>query len=596
MKRSKHPIHYIKRFYQGKNCITQLGSWMIRELISYLDLDDFLSFVSTCRHLSKYTYDPYISHSPALTQCCLDVPTSDMLQQVGFLHKLRQGDWEPISEVQEDVMLQRVFYYNSRRRLLYSYYRDLLKVFKLDVLTMTPIYESSVPAIPDVLVAAGFGKQFYLANSSTLISLHEGEVEGLSYNAEVGWGVTQTGVECEEGVRLEVLEGGKIVVLALKKTVHLFNYSLTPLQTLPSLPPSLLYVPSPLAHSYILTNFNSMKVHHTNSSEPFTLPNPSFIPITKVIACKSGARQFLVYTKGTELMMNKTSLGDVNDFTTYKHHLFTYKEGRVYYSNLSLKPVGFEALPIGVASHHLWMHADNHKLVFVYSEREIYYLHLYDFKNKHSWRRSIPVNGYTQIYQREGNILIIQGYVWRRDSEVIEPRTLLYSLELSRPMTPHSRDIVVSPESAHFNTPLNFLSERNWERTGAKPLELRTKVEGDQKFQVFGFADEWSELAQKVLIRSSAQCKVVVEFDHDREWMIFYQIRVLLWKDRQLVDSHETPLHTIVRKHGSVFKRPKLEFVLAKGGFCLEVIIGCRTRTPTTTDYFRNPRLLVTYS
>jgi hypothetical protein len=75
----------------------------------------------------------------ALKQSSLDVPTSDYLAQVGFLNKLRQGDWEPTREVVEDGMLQTVFYYNTKRRLLYSYYHDLLKVFKLEVLAMTPV-------------------------------------------------------------------------------------------------------------------------------------------------------------------------------------------------------------------------------------------------------------------------------------------------------------------------------------------------------------------------------------------------------------------------------------------------------------------------
>jgi hypothetical protein len=159
-------------------------------------------------------------------------------------------------------------------------------------------------------------------------------------------------------------------------------------------------------------------------------------------------------------------------------------------------------------------------------------------------------------------------------------------------MTPHSQDISASPESAHLNTSFNFLSEDRWKPTQARSLKLKISREFHQTHQVCGHA--WSELAQKVLLRSSARCTVKVKVDISDEVSVFAQIRVLVWKDSQVVGSHETPQKLF--KEASFRDPLRLTFELAEGGCYIEVIIGGRTENPSTESHFENPCMRISYA
>jgi hypothetical protein len=611
--KSKPPIYYIQKYKAGKNCMSQLGSWMVRELISFLELEDFLALAMTCRRFNKLAIDPYFAHSNSLSRFCLDVPTPDSLHQVEFLIKLRKECFEPVREEIEET--RPFFYYNPRRRLIYSYSQDSLDVSRVEVMTMTPIHKQSVPSLPDVSCAVGFGKQFYLANAVALISLHEGEVEGLVYNPELGWGSAQIDLVPEGNVRIEVLEGGQKAILVQGSTIRLLSYSLETLHSIPFNPSGQIHVPSPLAHTFISTKEGALSVHKANRSEPVEIQiDAGWLSITKIQACTFKNKKFILYLSGKTLYKNQKCIDtNILEFTVYKHSLLTFKSNQeVAYSQFGSKKKTI--LPIVLGAAKLWMQAENNKLVFVYALKKVFYLHIYDFFSESSSKFVMPINGYTHIYHRENHLLVVHGYVRARDnSGCTVPKILIYSLVECRITPGRTSELTyASPESAligsspFYSWSQNFLknvdgSQGNayWEPTRAQPLVWRTVMVERRPLNLLVSSLNWCELSQKVPIRSSQPCKakISVHINSSEEDEGIGQLRVVVWQGKSKISSYET-LEVKCSQRAS-WGRLTIPFNLPGGSFLVEVILRGRGVGSTSASFgccFKEPDLRVKFS
>jgi hypothetical protein len=610
-KAAKPPFYYIQRFRLGKNCISQLGSWMIRELITYLSLEDFVALAGTCKRLSKFSLDPYVCYFSSLGNFCLGTPTSATLQQMEFLVKLGKGKSEPIRTLTEEVMLLTAFYYNSKRSLLYSYYQDNLKVFLMEVMSMTPIYLQTVPALPDIVSAVGFGRQFYLANTSSLVSLHEGQVEGLVYSSEEGWGSAVTAIEAEGKPTLEVMEGGQKVIMAQATSVRLYNYKLEHLQSLPG---SSVYIPTPLAHSYIVVNQGNIAVYPKFPRDPYQINSEEgWVRISKVKASKAEGKDFLLYLQGNQLIINKTSLGKVQDFTVYKQHLFTYSRGKLLYTDLSKPELTTEPVSVNLnGANYLWMRADNHKLVLIYSCRDHFYLHITGFhKDKRNLRYCMPIHGYTRVVYRDDSVVIVHGFVYDDDEGTSRRhKVIIYSLERCCPVTAHSDDLLVStPYACHIGTDYNFIRNLEgahdceyWQQTGARPLEFKEEYWERKSDNVLLAAAEWCEISQRILFRSNQRCRLSLGANlASFSWAntAYGQLRVLLWQDGGVVDSAEslevTNDSTERSSRWAVYWTPiETHLDIPDGSFSIEVILRAKA-TGSFKVYLWNPTLKINY-
>jgi hypothetical protein len=608
-KASKPPIYYIQKFRLGKNCLSQLGSRMIRELITYLSLEDFIAFAGTCKRLSKFALDPYVCYFSSLRNFCLGTPIPTTLQQLEFLVKLGKGESEPLrSLAYYDVMLQTVFYYNSRRSLLYSYYQDNLKVFLMEVMSMTPIYLQTVPALPDIVSGVGFGRQFYLANASALVSLHEGEVEGLVYNSEEGWGSAVASFASEGRPTLEVMEGGRKVIMAQSTGVRLYNYKLEHLQSLPG---SSVYIPSPLAHSYIVVNQGNIAVYPSFPRDPYQInSDEGWISISKVKAVKAEGKEFLLYLKGNQLIKNKTSLGKVQDFTVYKQHLFTYSRGKLLYTDLGKPVLSAELLPVDLqGANHLWMRADNHKLVLIYSLKDHYYLHITGFhKDKRNLLYCMPINGYTRVVFRDDSVVIVLGFVFGSDEACSRRHKLIiYSLERCCPMTAHSEDLVVtSPYACHIGTDYNFIKNLEgangreyWQQSGPHPLEFREEYLNYKHHNVLIATDGWCGLSQKIQFRSSQRCRLslgvnLASYSYDNP--VYGQLKIQLSQAGGVVDYADSLEVTPERiSEYRVYWTPiEIHLDIPDGAYWIEVVLRAKA-TGLIICYLWNPTLKVSY-
>jgi hypothetical protein len=429
--RRKPPIYYIQKYYCGENQLKHLGSWMLRELISFLDVTDFTNFVLTCQRFSKYASDPYVKHSISYQSCCLvhEEVSLRTIQKSLMLEKMFSEGCRPsMTELVEPMMLS-IFYFNPKRNLFYSFYRNNLKISKLESWSHEPVYLQTVTAIPDMVQGVGYGKQIYLASKSSLISLHEGQMEGMAFNADEGWSSVTLDFERRHKSRnkLSILDEGRTVIVEQVTNINLYNYRLQLMGSIPTTGQYSLFVVRPSANFYLVLSSNHLVLHYTNFREPRLINSFVGDDISKLEACKYGTKQAVLYLSNTRLMKNKKGLCFVQTFTTYKQFLFTYSNSTLQVCTLDT--MQFSTIASFQCRELYWMTADNYKLLMIFSYKGSLELGVLRHKDHQLLRYPLPANEFTEVLHRESILIITCNEIFEKERfRRVEHRVVMVNL------------------------------------------------------------------------------------------------------------------------------------------------------------------------
>lgn len=401
---------------------------MIRELITFLTADDYLNFVQTCTKFSKFAFDPYIKHSVKLDEFQLDptMPTIHALEQKMFFDNLSDKKIQPLRTNVTDSMCLNAFYYNPARQLLYSYFLECLKISKLDKHGVFIDYQSSVPAIPDIVEAAGYGKQIYFVSLKQFISLHEGQIENLQHSEWLDWSSKTLTFprRLAAPLKLGILDEGRKVLLGQRDVIQIFNYNLEIIKVLPLSSGYSFYIPTPTSRAYVVNDRQKLRLFYTYPSEPMDIYSHFDMRISNIQACKYGSKQGLLFMKDRNLMLNKKDLGYCDLFTTYKHHLFMFLNSELYTVDLNSLdsktkvPVNFRG------TNPIWMRADNYKLMILYKQSDQIILGIIRHNEPQVFRFHLGLEELGDVYLRE-NMLFMRGEILTEADEMSRKTKML---------------------------------------------------------------------------------------------------------------------------------------------------------------------------
>lgn len=430
----KPPLYYIQKFTSKQAKLNALSSWMLREIAAYLDLEDFCSFAQTCVKFMKLAKDSDLPLTARLSVDCLEpeAPSIDNYSEALFVSKLKEEDFEPLAQILHEEALQSLFYYNPKRKLLYSIFQDQLIVSKLRDEGL-PTMVKSVQVVPDVKRAQGFGKQFYFTSPLSLMSLHEGPIEGLPFDEVEGWSFDVIQFPYEEDQQLEILDAGRTVIVGQDTEITVLNYKLEPTNALMARRGFKLFVPVTSAQVFLVSDTHNLTMHRSYPSDYINLlEDIEGAVIQKVEAFKYKENHTLVYLCDDSLMVNKYELHSATSFSTYKNFIFSHYTSHIEVTDMAKSAVA-ERLSVELEGAAVqWMHATNYMLALVYSVKMHTTQHYLGVLPHHTDRLlvySIPIDSYLETYDK-GELLAIKGYRVIEDCGLVRvPVTLLYNLK-----------------------------------------------------------------------------------------------------------------------------------------------------------------------
>jgi len=435
----KSPISYTQKFYSGKNKLSSLGNWVLRELVTFLPREDFFNLIQTCSRMRKLGLDKYVPHAISLSSEYLDGDTlisNSVLAEVIFTESLRMGISEPSCEETEVGMMLNIFYYNPKRKLAYALNQDELHVSKVEAWSLLPVLTATIEVIQEVCTVTAFGKQFYFANTVSLMSLHEGALEGLNYREDTGFSSITLELPLYKDYKLEILEGGKCVALCDSTQLTFYSYKLEPLKVCTFSKDFKLYVPLKSSTVYLIIDQTSIKLYHTYPSDPITLKAAyGYSTIEKLEAMKFGKTQALAYLTSNHIMVNKKLLCFAHTFTSFKNFVFAWSGDCLKRCNLITgKKEDLLAIKDVTSMHYI--KADISKVILIYSTKLCCHIGVIPHNHKKQISFLIPLTRITEVFHRE-ECLIVKGWVWcERSVSGMKNMAIFYNLHRLMPKRP----------------------------------------------------------------------------------------------------------------------------------------------------------------
>jgi len=389
--------------------------------------------------MRKLGLDKYVPHAISLSSEYLDGDTlisNSVLAEVIFTESLRMGISEPSCEETEVGMMLNIFYYNPKRKLAYALNQDELHVSKVEAWSLLPVLTATIEVIQEVCTVTAFGKQFYFANTVSLMSLHEGALEGLNYREDTGFSSITLELPLYKDYKLEILEGGKCVALCDSTQLTFYSYKLEPLKVCTFSKDFKLYVPLKSSTVYLIIDQTSIKLYHTYPSDPITLKAAyGYSTIEKLEAMKFGKTQALAYLTSNHIMVNKKLLCFAHTFTSFKNFVFAWSGDCLKRCNLITgKKEDLLAIKDVTSMHYI--KADISKVILIYSTKLCCHIGVIPHNHKKQISFLIPLTRITEVFHRE-ECLIVKGWVWcERSVSGMKNMAIFYNLHRLMPKRP----------------------------------------------------------------------------------------------------------------------------------------------------------------